>query len=213
MHVNVGPDASKLLLLDQQTANFVQSVYDHRGGRIPLRLMVATDPRLERLLLALDSGIYRTAFLKSGNLFRSSETRRHAGDPVSLADAKMLVPVAIWRSIRQDVLYSTTLKSHAPARVSVARKLGESGDWNTAMLLLAQVGLEQLQDPGYLSASFPAAFRGHFYPSNSGIGRPAGTALCGRACRESTFGACYFALRRDGSFPVPSRDCTVVCSR
>ena len=159
MHVNIGAEASKLVLLDPETAQFVRGVYKTTPPTDYTTLPDSTDPGLQRLLRALDTGVYKTAFHETSRLFESNESRFLSSDPVAVANAKVLVPLAIWRSLRHDVFRSSTLASDPRGRVSVATKLAESGDWSTVVRMMAYWGSNNFKNEGYLSASYPPAFR------------------------------------------------------
>lgn len=157
MHLNVGPDASRMLLLDDQSERFVRRVYSTVQAATA-SVVRDEDRRLQRVNRALDGGVYEWAYQETSRLFESGETRFRAADTVALAEAGLIGAIAVWRSIRHDALNSVALRNDPRLRIDVATKFADLGDWSTSLLLLARWGRTLDQD-GYLAASYPGAFR------------------------------------------------------
>ena len=157
MHLNVGPAASSMLHLDETSERFVRSMYD--TAALPDNAITPdADPQLERVVHAIDLGLYQGSLRETSKLFESGETRFRASDASALSEAGLIGALATWRSLRHDVLSSSTLKSNRRLRIGLATKLGDFGDWSTSLLLLAMWD-RPLEENGYLAASYPGAFK------------------------------------------------------
>ena len=157
MHVNGGEGASGNVFLDDESAAFVATVY--RNVQREVGQPRAEDRHLFRARWALDEGVYANSFKATRGLFESGQRRYHAGSPSYLGRSGELGAVAVWRSLRQDLRSSETLKNSPADRIDIAERLGTVGDWLTAHQVLHDWGTNFFQDAGYLRASYPPALR------------------------------------------------------
>ena len=157
MHVNGGEGASDRVFLDDESAAFVAAAYRERSEAVSQPQ--GEDLNLLRVLWALDEGLYSDTFELTEHLFESDERRYYAGNPSYLSRTGELSALAVWRSLRQDLWSSETLKRFPSARVDIATRLGMVGDWLTAHQVLHRWGTDFSPGSGYLRASYPAAFR------------------------------------------------------
>ena len=159
MYKNRGKIATKCILPDSSTREWIRHVYNTTGikqSSLPSN-EEESDPRLERLVWSLDSGLYEEVFHDSQFLIGNANIRFNARDPYYLSMSKRLEPLAIWHSLRQDALSAEGLRRSYRKRVTVANQLANAGDVTTACLLLDYFG-QKPDEPGYLAALYPPVY-------------------------------------------------------
>ena len=164
MYLKHGPKSSTLEWLGGTVEESLRNAY-HRSSDVSLEIG-DQDHSFRRLLWALKTGLYRDAFRASQCLIANGTVQFNGRDPYFLSESRLLVPLVVWHSLREDAIVSCELRNSVRSRVHVANKLAGAGDFETAQKLLSYHGTD-LKHAGYLSALHPRAFRAEILAATS----------------------------------------------
>ena len=184
MYLELGPESSGLAWPDVTTEESLRNAYQSSSSTsLEFR---SQDHRYQRLLWSLQTGLYGEVFRSSQSLLVNGTVQSNGRDPYYLSEAKLLVPLIVWHSLRHDAFVSKELLNSVNSRVHVANELADAGDSTTGLTLLAYHGTD-LQHPGYLAAFYPPAFREEIRAATTGSTSVPAELLYGIMREESRF--------------------------
>ena len=106
---------------------------------------------------ALRSGVYRQARQTAMDAWTAGTLVIGRSDPYYIVDFMgTLGPLAVWRSIRSDVLNEVALMTPDHC-LYFARKFADIGDWNTSIMIMHRSGVLGGY-AGHLAGAFPPAY-------------------------------------------------------
>ncbi len=125
MHLNLGNRAVRELWPDPQTQAKVRAVYQRSTAPSQLSRV---SPYHARLQVALETGLYATAFATNRDVLKHFPSQGLSGVPLSKLDQTLqLAPLGVWLALRQDAVAASDARPSAANRLQLAGLLGHLG--------------------------------------------------------------------------------------